>query len=154
MVEIRTDFPARLTPNAEVFVGEAHSPLTIRRRREHNDGLLLAFEEYTTPEQVGRFRNQSLYILRRNASKLPKGEFYHYQLIGMEVEADTGETLGTITDIIQTGANDVYEVTNQNGRELLLPAIAEVILDVDPDQKKMRVHLLAGLLDEESEAGS
>ena len=70
LVEVRTDFPERLQPKTEVYLGEKHLPLTIRRRREHNEGLLLAFESYTTPEQVGKFRNQSLYTTRKNAPKV------------------------------------------------------------------------------------
>ncbi len=151
LVEIHTDFPERLKPETQVFLGENHLPLTIRRRREHNEGLLLAFETYTTPEQVGKFRNQTLYTSTKKASKLPKGEFYQYQLMGLAVETDSGESLGAITDVIETGANDVYEVTGPDGRELLLPAIKSVILEIDLKHNKMRVHLLPGLLDEGAE---
>jgi 16S rRNA processing protein RimM len=146
LVEIYTDFPERLKPHTEVFLGGKHLPLTIRRRREHNEGLLLAFEGYTTPEEVGKFRNQLLYTSRKKAPQLAADEFYQYQLIGLKVETDAGEVLGTVTDVIETGANDVYEVKNEAGREILLPATAEVILKVDLDQKLMRVHLLPGLL--------
>jgi 16S rRNA processing protein RimM len=149
LVEIFTDFPERLRPDVVVYAGEDHLPLTICRRRTHNDGLLLAFENITTPEQVGRFRNQFLYISRKSATKLSKGEFYQYQLLDLAVEDESGRSLGKITEIIETGANDVYEVTDENGHELLLPAIAEVILNVDLDQKTMRVHLLPGLVGDE-----
>ena len=150
LVEVRTDFPERLQPKTEVYLGEKHLPLTIRRRREHNEGLLLAFESYTTPEQVGKFRNQSLYTPRKKAPKLAKGVYYLYQLIGLNVETDDGQALGKVTDVIETGANDVYEVADTAGKEILLPAIKEVILDIDLDQKIMRVHLLPGLLGEEA----
>src|SRR5512140_1777546 len=146
LVEVLTDFPERLQPQVEVYLGENHLPLTIRRRREHNDGLLLAFENYTTPEQVGKFRNQIVYTSRKKAPKLAKGEYYLYQLIGLTVETDAGQVLGQVSDVIETGANDVYEVTNATGEEILLPAIADVILDIDIDKKLMRVHLLPGLL--------
>jgi len=149
LVEIFTDFPERLQPDVMVYAGEDHLPLTICRRRTHNDGLLLAFENITTPEQVGRFRNQLLYIHRKSAQKLSKGEFFQYQLLNLTVEDDAGRSLGKITDVIETGANDVYEVTDEGGHEILLPAIAEVILNVDLDQKTMRVHLLPGLAGDE-----
>jgi 16S rRNA processing protein RimM len=148
LVDIYTNFPERLQPKAVVYAGEAHIPLTIRRQRNHNDGILLAFDEFTTPEQVGRFRNQILYIAEADAMELPEGEFYYYELLGLSVVDDAGESLGKVTEIMETGANDVYVVTNEAGREILLPAIAEVILDVDLDTKIMKVHLLPGLLED------
>jgi 16S rRNA processing protein RimM len=149
LVEIFTDFPERLQPDVVVYVGEDHLPLTICRRRIHNNGLLLAFKNITTPEQMGQLRNQLLYISRKSAPKLSDGEFYQYQLLNLAVEDESGRSLGKITEIIETGANDVYEVTDKSGHELLLPAIAEVILNVDLDQKTMRVHLLPGLIGDE-----
>jgi len=148
LVEIRTDFPERLVPGIEIYVGEDHFQLKIRGRRVHNDGLLLAFDGYTTPEQVGRFRNKIVYTSRRKASKLSKGEYYHYQLMGLSVQDEAGTPLGKITGILETGANDVYEVRDEAGREVLLPAITDVILEIDLDLKKMQVHLLPGLLGE------
>jgi 16S rRNA processing protein RimM len=149
LVEIYTDFPERLQPDVEVYIGEEHLPVRICRRRVHNDGLLLAFEKYTTPEQVGRFRNQIVYTSRKKAPKLSKGEYYQYQLMDMNVVDEAGHSLGKITGILETGANDVYEVTDEGGHEILLPAIADVILNVDLDRKMMRVHLLPGLLGDE-----
>jgi 16S rRNA processing protein RimM len=147
LVEIYTDFPERLQPEAVVYAGENYLPLTISRQRFHNAGILLAFHGFSTPEQVGRFRNQILYIKSDKAEELPEGEYFFYQLLGLSVFDETGEPLGVVTEIMETGANDVYVVTNNAGRELLLPAIAEVILDVDLVSKSMKVHLLPGLLD-------
>jgi 16S rRNA processing protein RimM len=147
LVEIYTDFPERLLPKALVYAGENHLPLTISRQRSHNDGVLLAFDGFSTPEQVGRFRNQILYIKSTQAEELPEGEFYFHQLLGLSVLDENGETLGEVTEIMETGANEVYVVTNDAGRELLLPAIAEVILDVNLASRSMKVHLLPGLLD-------
>ena len=148
LVEVYTDFPERLQPKAIIYAGEAHIPLTIRRQRIHNDGILLAFDGFTTPEQVGRFRNQNLYIVVADTMELPEGEFYYYELLGLSVIDETGAFLGKVSEIMQTGANDVYVVTNEAGHEILLPAIAEVILDVDLASKIMQVHLLPGLVEE------
>jgi 16S rRNA processing protein RimM len=147
LVEIYTDFPDRLQPKVMVYAGENHLPLTISRQRFHNDGVLLAFDGFSTPEQVGRFRNQILYIKSEQVEELPAGEYYFHQLLGLSVFDETGEPLGEVTEIMETGANDVYVVTNVTGHELLLPAIDEVILDVDLISKSMKVHLLPGLLD-------
>ncbi len=135
------------SPTRTVYAGENHLPLTISRQRFHNDGALFSFNGFTTPEQVGRFRNQILYIKRAEAAELPTGEYYFHELLGLSVTDETGESLGEVTEVMETGANDVYVVTNDAGRELLLPAIAEVILDVDLVSKSMKVHLLPGLLD-------
>jgi len=148
LVEVFTDFPERLQTKAVVYAGETHIPLTIRRQRSHNDGILLAFDGYITPEQVGRFRNQILYIVLADAVELPEGEFYYHELLGLSVLNETGESLGKVTEIMQTGANDVYVVTNDAGNEIVLPAIAEVILDVNLDSKIIKVHLLPGLVEE------
>jgi 16S rRNA processing protein RimM len=147
LVEVYTDFPERLKPKAVVYAGETHIQLTIRRQRSHNDGVLLAFDGYSTPERVGRFRNQILYIVEEDAMELPEGEFYYHELHGLSVIDENGKSLGKVTEIMQTGANDVYVVTNDAGREILLPAISEVILDVDLDSKIIKAHLLPGLLE-------
>jgi 16S rRNA processing protein RimM len=147
LVEVYTDFPERLRPKTVVYAGKNHLPLTISRQRSHAEGVLLAFDGFTTPEQVGRFRNQILYVKSAHIEELPEGEFYFHELIGLSVLDENGELLGKVTEIMQTGANDVYIVTNDLGQELLLPAIPEVILEVDMISKSIKVHLLPGLLD-------
>jgi len=148
LVEVYTDFPERLKPKTVVYAGEAHIMLTIRRTRSHNDGLLLGFDGYLTPEDVGTFRNQILYIAKTNLTELTDGEFYYHELLGLSVTDETGRPLGEITEIMQTGANDVYVITDDAGREILLPAIADVILHVDRIEKIMKVHLLPGLVED------
>jgi 16S rRNA processing protein RimM len=148
LVEIYTDFPEHLEPGSQVYLGEKFLPLTISRQRFHNLLMILAFDGYSTPEQVGFFRNQILYIETAHASELPEGEYYFHELLGLSVLNETGELLGKVTEIMQTGANDVYVVTGQAGREILLPAIPEVILDVDLAAQVMKVHLLPGLVDD------
>jgi 16S rRNA processing protein RimM len=147
LVEIYTDFPERLQAKSIVYSGEKHFPMTIKRQRHHNDGILLTFDGFNTPEQAGRFRNQILYIKTEEAAELPDGAYFYHQLLGLSVKDETGESLGEVSEILQTGANDVYVIKNDAGRELLLPAISEVILDVDLVSKSMKVHLLPGLME-------
>ncbi len=90
---------------------------------------------------------------RRNSPELPDGEYYFHELFGLSVVDETGALLGEVTEIIQTGANDVYVVKDRFGREILLPAIAEVVLSVDLAKKQMKVHLLPGLVDDGDHAG-
>lgn len=145
LVDILTDFPERLQPETVVYAGEEHLPLTICGRRPHNEGLLLAFVGLETPEAVGRFRNQMLYVSSADRPPLPEGEYYHHQLMGLTVCEEDGRLLGRLTEILETGANDVYVVTAEDGCETLLPAIPGVVLDVDLAGKTMRVHLPPGL---------
>jgi 16S rRNA processing protein RimM len=151
VAEIYTDFPDRLNPNKAIFIGEKHVKLVITSKRPHNEGLLLGFEGVTNPEQAGRYRNQVLSIAASEASELPHGAFYFHELLSLKVVDEVGNILGSLTEILETGANDVYVVTHSSGRELLIPAIPEVVVDVDLEGKTMKVHLLPGLLDEESE---
>ncbi len=148
LMEIITDFPERLKQGKLVFIGDDHAPHTISARRHHNDGLLLTFDGFTDRDLAGELRNQGVYVRAEGLPELPEGEYYHHQLIGLDVIADTGQLLGILVEIIETGANDVYVVRDESGREILLPAIPPVVLDVDLDSATMRVRLLEGLLDE------
>jgi 16S rRNA processing protein RimM len=149
LMEVYTDFPERLQAGTRVFLGEKYVPADIKHIRSHNDGLLIGFIGYETPESVGKLRNLTVYVPTANRPTLPDGRFYHYQLLGVRVVDDAGNELGTLTDIIQTGANDVYVVTSEDGRELLLPAIKDVVLGVDLSAKTITIHLIPGLLDTE-----
>jgi len=131
VVEIYTDFPERIRPKKTVYLGNKHLKLVIESQRTHNEGMLLGFEGVTTPEQAGRYRNQVISIPAAEISELPEGEYYFHELLDLRVIDETGKLLGTLTEIIETGANDVYVITSPEGGELLLPAIPEVILDID-----------------------
>jgi 16S rRNA processing protein RimM len=146
--EIYTDFPERLEPGVSVYVGENHQPLRIRSRRPSHTTLLLAFEGFKDPESAGELRNQLVYVRADDRPPLPEGEYYHHQLLGLQVVSDEGRELGKLTQILDTGANDVYVVRSTSGAEILLPALASVIMDIDLEAGKMLVHLLPGLLPE------
>ncbi len=79
------------------------------------------------------------------APDLPPGEYYHYQLVGLAVATDQGEHLGTVQEVLVTGSNDVYVVKSQAGEEILLPAVSQVIKQVDLSAGRMLVHLIDGL---------
>ncbi|NOY98470.1 MAG: 16S rRNA processing protein RimM [Chloroflexi bacterium] len=151
LMDVLTDFPERLQPGMQVYVGEEHAPMTLVARRGHAKGLLITFEGIESREAVGNFRNQYVYVLTADRPPLPEGEYYHHQLIGLQVVSEDDRLLGELTTILETGANDVYVVKSESGREILLPAIPAVVLDVDLGRGQMRVHLLPGLLDEGAE---
>jgi 16S rRNA processing protein RimM len=145
VVEIYTDFIEHLQPKEVVYLGEKHEKLIITSQRPHNEGLLIGFKGVITPEQAGRYRNQIISVAMSDIADLPEGEYYFHELLDMEVQDEEGNYLGILTEIMETGANDVYVVTDNSGRELLLPAIQEVILDVDLEAKRMKVKVLPGL---------
>lgn len=147
LLEVYTDFPERLRPGTQIFVGDEHRPLKITRRRPHNNGLILGFEGVDTPEAAGKLRATVAYVPSADRPALPEGEYYHHEIIGLSVLDEDGAELGRLSEIIQTGANDVYVVKTAQGKEILLPALKEVLLGVDLESKIMRVHLLPGLVD-------
>ena len=149
LMEVYTDFPERLEDGTTVFLGAKHKPATIRHIRHHNEGLLFSFEGVDTPESAGLLRKQLVYVKTATRPALPAGQYYHHQMIGMTVVDDSGNELGQLTEIIETGANDVYVVLSGTGKELLLPSIKQVVLDVDVESNRMIVHLIPGLLEEE-----
>lgn len=140
-----TDFPERLQVGSQLLLSEGHTPVTISTRRQHNDGLLLAFKEFPDLESVQPFRNEPLFVPAKDRPPLPEGEYYQHQLLGMQVFAEDGELLGVLLDILATGANDVYVVRPEQGAELLLPATRDVIRKISLPDKRISVHLLPGL---------
>ena len=148
VMEIFTDFPERLRPGVIVFVGERHQRLRIRSRRPNGGTLLIAFDGFTNPESAGTLRNNLVFVRADDRPPLPDGEYYHHQLLGITVVSDEGQELGKLVEILANPANDVYIIQPETGREILLPAIKSVILNVDLTQNRMQVHLLPGLLPE------
>ena len=109
--------------------------------------VILKFKEFQNINEVERFRGKSLYVTRENAVKLQKDEYFIEDMIGMRVVSTEGEELGTLTDVLQTGANDVYVVEQNGASQLLLPAIKDCIRDIDMEQMVMTVYLMPGLRD-------
>ena len=150
VMEVLTDFPERLKAGTTVFVGDTHAPMVIESARYHNEGLIIKFGGLQTPEEAGRYRNQLVYVTTADRPLLPEGQYYEHQLIGFSVVEDaTNESLGTLSEIMRTGANDIYVVTRPDGSEVLLPVIASVVLDLNVGTRTIRVHLLPGLIEDQ-----
>jgi len=114
--------------------------------------VILRFREFTTMNDVEVLRQCPLYVDRKHAVKLNKDEYFIADLIGLNAETDLTDAEGNklngkLTDVIQTGANDVYEITLSDGRVFLLPAIADCVLKVDLKENVIKVHVLPGLID-------
>ncbi|MCD7716978.1 MAG: ribosome maturation factor RimM [Lachnospiraceae bacterium] len=122
--------------------------LEVERVRFFKNIVIVKFRGLDRIEDVEGFRGCSLYVTRENAVKLEEGEYFIADLLGLHVYTDEDCPLsGILTDVLQTGANDVYEVTLDDGRKVLIPAIRQCILDVDIEKGTMRIHLLEGLLE-------
>ena len=146
LMDVHTDFPERLKTGKTVFVGDSYEPMVMASLRPHASGLLVRFRGIKTPEGAGQYRNSWVYVPTGDRPALPEGEYYHHQLIGLTVVTDEDRELGMLVDVLETGANDVYLVRDADGKETLLPAIPEVVLEVRLADRQMRVHLLEGLI--------
>ncbi len=120
--------------------------INVRSVRYHKNMVIIGLEGYESMNDAEKLRDCTLHVTRDEAVKLDKDEYFVADLIDMTVHTDIG-TDGRLTDVMQTGANDVYVIKLDDGRELLLPAIADCILGVDTDSAVMTVHVLPGLLD-------
>ena len=151
VMEVVTDFPERLQKGTRVFVDAAHTPMVLVGARHHAEGLIVKFEGVESPEQAARYRNKTVYVTTADRPPLPEGQYYDHQLLGFAVvDNDTKQTLGTLSEIMRTGANDIYVVRRSDGSELLLPVIASVVLELNVGRRTIRVHLLPGLVEEDS----
>jgi 16S rRNA processing protein RimM len=108
---------------------------------------ILKFKGFDNINDIEKYKGKCLYVTRENAVKLRRDEYFIADLIGLQVYDEENNYLGVLTNVIETGANDVYEVKFEDGRDVLFPAIKQCILDVDMENRKMKVHIMAGLLD-------
>ena len=144
-----TDDPRRFRRLREVVLdtGREKLNLEIEGVKFFKQFVILKFKGLDNINDIEKYRQKSLYVTRKNAVRLQRDEYFIADLIGLKVQDEDGAELGTVKDVIETGANDVYEVEMADGRSLLLPAIKQCILNVDVENGTMQVHVLEGLLD-------
>lgn len=144
-----TDDPERFLDLDEVILdtGREHKILEIEGVKFFKNQVILKFKGYDNINDIEKYLKKDLLVDREHAVELRENENFIADLIDMEVATDEGKVLGTLTDVIETGANDVYAVKTPEGKEILLPAIRDCILDVNVDEKRMTVHVMEGLLD-------
>lgn len=144
-----TDDPRRFRRLKEVVLdtGRENLNLEIEGVKFFKQFVILKFKGLDNINDIEKYRQKSLYVTRKNAVRLQRDEYFIADLIGLKVQDEDGTELGTVKDVIETGANDVYEVEMADGRSLLLPAIKQCILNVDVENGMMQVHVLEGLLD-------
>ena len=142
--ELVTDFPDRFASTKHVYLGAGHRRYRLEGSRLHDGAVLLKLGGVNDRDEAEKLRGKTVEVPEGEAVDLPPEHYFWYQIIGLKVLAEDGRVLGTVEDILQTGANDVYVVRRPEG-ELLLPAIKQVVKSVDLQAGTMTVELMPGL---------
>lgn len=142
-VRLATDDPDYLSRLKWIYLGDEERPRRLVGFRLHGGFGLMTLKGITTPEQAVAFRGEVLRIAGSDAKPLGPGEYFLYQVIGLTVVTEEGDTIGTVSDLIETGANDVFVVTPTDTRPAqLFPNLPDVVLAIDPAQGTMTVRPL------------
>lgn len=143
-----TDDPERFRKLKKVYLdtGKDYMSLKVTGIKFFKNQVILKFQEFQDINEIEKYRGKALLIDREQAVPLAENENFIVDLIDMDVYDEEEKRLGTLTDVLQTGANDVYVVETDEGKEILLPAIPSCILDVDVEAAKMIVRIPEGLL--------
>jgi 16S rRNA processing protein RimM len=127
--------------------GDGYRGLRIERTRIAGDKVILKLEGVSTREEADQLRHQLLYVDREHAAELEEDSYYYYDILGCTVETTTGENLGVVRDIQNFGSCDIYFVQRTDGEEMLIPAIRDVIADMDLSRKRIVIEPVDGLLE-------
>ena len=147
-VELMTDLPERFKWLKTVYVGERHPrPVAVESVRFHQEFVLLKLAGYPTRTEAEALRNELLQVPEEEAIPLEEGEYFLHQLLGLEVQTEDGQSLGRLTDVLETGANNVFVVSGADG-EHLIPDIPDVVQAVDVVGGRIIIRPLPGLLND------
>ncbi len=146
-VQVLTDFPKRLVQLKTIYLGEDAREMQVERARLHSGSALMKFVGIDSELAAAKLRGQTIRIPIEQAAPLAKGQFYHHQIIGLQVQTTEGEQLGKVDEIMETGANDVYVVRRPDGKEVLLPAVENVIQEIDLANGRIIITPIPGLLE-------
>lgn len=144
-----TDNPKRFKKLKEVILDTGKEKLTLEVEgvKFFKQFVIVKFKGIDNINDVEKYRQKNLYVTRKNAVRLSRDEYFIADLVGLKVVDEENNAVGVLEDVLTTGANDVYSIRMEDGRELLLPAIKQCILNVDVENGQMMVHVLKGLLD-------
>jgi 16S rRNA processing protein RimM len=146
IIEPQSKFITDIRSGMELYIGPNREIVKVQHFSPHRKRYLLTLENLSSRDDAEMHRDKLVYLRFEDTEPIPEGEFYDWQLLGLDVLTEDGEILGSLEEIIVTGANDVYLVRAGSGQEILLPAIESVIKTVDLESNAMIVHLLPGLL--------
>lgn len=144
-----TDDAARFKrlKKAYLDIGKELLPVTIEGVKFFKQMVIVKFKEIGTMDQAALYRNRDILIARKDAVPLAKDEFFICDLIGLKVITDTGKELGVLSEVLQTGANDVFEISLLDGETVLLPYIDDCVKEISLEEGRVLVHLLPGLME-------
>jgi len=142
-VEVVTDFPQRFAPSAKVYLDRR--PTTIDSIQWHRGKAIIKLSAIDSIEDAEKITGQLIEIHHSQLHPLPEGQYYHFQLIGLEVRTTQGELLGNITEILSASSNDNYVVSGVKG-EILIPAIEDVVVSIDLNKGRLVIEPIEGLL--------
>jgi len=142
-VEVVTDFPQRFAPSSKIYINQ--QPMTIDATEWHKGKAIIKLSTIDSIEDAQRLRGQPIEIHHSQLQPLPQGQYYHFQLIGLEVQTTQGELLGNITEILTAESNDIYVVNGARG-EILIPAIEDVVKSIDLNKGRIVIEPIEGLL--------
>lgn len=128
-------------------MGKEQKVLEIQSVRFFKNLVILKFKGIDNINDIEMYKGKDLLVTREDAVPLEEGEYFIADLLDLDVYSDEDEKIGVLHDVMQTSANDVYVVKTEEGKEILLPAIDECILDIDLEENRMTVHIMEGLLD-------
>jgi len=137
-----------LKPSIEIHLGSEYTSGIVSAIRPHRSGYLLSIEGCDDRDAAEKMRGEVVRIRFEMATPLQEGVYYHWQILDLLVFTTEGDLLGTIVEILETGANDIYVVKDEQDGEILLPAIKDVILKVDLETSRIIVDLPLGLQSE------
>ena len=149
-VKVITDFPQRFTPSAKIYVNR--KPVTIDSTEWHKGQAIIKVNTINSMEDVHRLKGQPIEIHHSQLKSLPEGQYYHFQLIGLEVWTTQGELLGNITEILTAASNDTYIVQGTRG-EILIPAIEDIVKSIDLNEGRLIIEPVEGLLSSKTKSG-
>ena len=121
--------------------------VTVESYRTHKNNLLVKFVGIDSIEEAEKLKNLQIKIDSDNIGELEENEFYFHEIIGCEVFDENGKSLGEISEILTPGANDVWVMKSQNGKEILIPYIEDVVKKIDVEHKKIDIEVMEGLID-------
>ena len=146
-----TDDPERFRKLKEVFLtdnaGNISGKLECLGSKTVKNMVILSFKSITDMDLAMAIKGKYISVNRKNAVKLPENSYFICDLTGLDVVNTQGETVGILSDVISTGANDVYVIKRQGRKDLLIPAVKEVVKSVDLENKRITVELIPGLED-------
>jgi len=136
-VQSLTDNPKRFAPRSKLWLGQ--QPVTVATARQAQGYVYLTLKGFPDRSAVESFRHALIQVPESDLPPLPAGEFYRFQLVGLSVFDREGASLGTIEEVLETGANLVYRVRSADGKETLIPALEDVVVSIDLESKRMVV---------------